>query len=520
MALPVALRLKSWGLALALISVVAPAAEQKFTAVGSTRTQVIERFGQPTRALAAGAREVLTYPTQRLVLRDGIVIEVESVVPESARRPAPRVEQPDPRATAGVAPAQDAAVTPAQNPAGAAPAAAPLPGTTSPDPRVAAGTVTPAVTTPPPPPVDPVVSIKSVRPAGAPRPKQEAAPVATAPVETPAAAQKSSPASSAGASAQKNSTTTTTASAPASTPAAPRVTATVPDRAAPRPAATTAEKSAETPPPVEEAPVPDLEQANKEKAEALKKAKIRASRRRAQDAEFDEPDAQVFTGWSYVIAILTIGIGGTYIWWRRRQHQIEMVATAVSRSPFAAPTVADTGARFTPDIVGRLEWKRFEELVAAYYAKTGVVARRTKAGPKGAVNIKISWKGESRPFAYVRVISNTTGLIEAAPLQDLVTVLATEDIRRGYVVSSGKFSVNARDLAEEKHLTLLPGDIFLEKLNALPDTARTELMQEIMAGDPVTPSCPKCEAKMMRAPDDPSLWRCANHPDQEIPARR
>ena len=41
-----------------------------------------------------------------------------------------------------------------------------------------------------------------------------------------------------------------------------------------------------------------------------------------------------------------------------------------------------------------------------------------------------------------------------------------DDIRRGYVVTTGKFNVPARDFAEEKHLTLLPGDIFLEKLNA------------------------------------------------------
>jgi restriction system protein len=104
-------------------------------------------------------------------------------------------------------------------------------------------------------------------------------------------------------------------------------------------------------------------------------------------------------------------------------------------------------------------------------------------------------------------------------LLDLVIALSADDIRRGYVVSTGKFNVGARDLAEEKHITLLPGDIFLEKLNALPDAARAELMQQVGSGDYSTPTCPKCETRMVRAPDDPMMWRCPVHPEQQIPAR-
>ena len=95
----------------------------------------------------------------------------------------------------------------------------------------------------------------------------------------------------------------------------------------------------------------------------------------------------------------------------------------------------------------------------------------------------------------------------------VVTVISAEDIRRGYVITTGKFNVPARDFAEEKHLTLLPGEIFLEKLNALPDAARNELMQEVTTGDYTTPSCPTCEAKMVRSPEDSSVWRCPAHPD-------
>jgi hypothetical protein len=224
---------------------------------------------------------------------------------------------------------------------------------------------------------------------------------------------------------------------------------------------------------------------------AAKKEKAKASRRKLDEANLDEPTEDLFTGTTYVLAGVLIAGGFGYLMWRRHQRSIELAATAVSRTPFNAPASASGGsggARFTADLLGKLEWKRFENLVAAYYNKTGVVATRTQTGPESPVHIRISWKGEPRPFACVQCIAHPDGLVEAARLQELVTVLAAEDIRRGYVVTTGKFSVAARDLAEEKHLTLMPGDILLEKLNALPDAARAEVMQEMAASDEATPS--------------------------------
>jgi restriction system protein len=145
-----------------------------------------------------------------------------------------------------------------------------------------------------------------------------------------------------------------------------------------------------------------------------------------------------------------------------------------------------------------------------------VVATRTKTGPASPVHIRISWKGEPRPFACVQCIAHPAGLIDVKPLQDLFAAISAEDIRRGYVITTGKFNVPARDFAEEKHLTLLPGEIFLEKLNALPDAARNELMQEVTTGDYSTPSCPKCEGKMVRSAEDSSVWQCPTHPDATL----
>jgi hypothetical protein len=258
-------------------------------------------------------------------------------------------------------------------------------------------------------------------------------------------------------------------------------------------------------------------------AAAEKKAKlIKASRRRLEAVVDDATPVPATSGIStrtYVLAFITVVGGAAVLYWRIRQRNLELAATRVSQTPFSSGSSSpDTGgAQFTAEFIGKLEWKRFEELVEAYYSKTGVVATRSKGGPATAAQVKIAWKGEPRPFALVRCISHPHDLIEVKPLQELYTLLAAEDIRRGYVVTTGKFSVAARDYAEEKHLTLLPGEIFLEKLNALPGPARTEIMNAASAGDCSTPSCPTCEAKMARSSDTPPVWRCATHPDVSLP---
>jgi hypothetical protein len=312
---------------------------------------------------------------------------------------------------------------------------------------------------------------------------------------------------------------------------APAAEATVSSKVATSPETARVGSATETPvreePPVAavEEPVPavDREKLEQEeaaaKAELEKKAKvIKAARRRMEatiDSAADPETPPLFTTQTIILALVVVGGGIGFMIWRIRQRQLELAASAVSHSPFSAPVAGNDGggALFSADHLAKLEWKRFEELVEAYYSKTGVVAARSKGGPSRPAQVRISWKGEPRPFALVRCISQPEGLIDVAPLQELYTVLASEDVRRGYVVTTGRFSVPARDYAEEKHLTLLPGDIFLEKLNALPGAARAEIMQVVTAGDYTTPSCPVCEAKLTQSNDDPPVWRCASHPE-------
>ncbi len=485
------------------------AADRKPSLIGATRAEVLARFGDPKGNLVVGNREVLYFTGERITLRDDRVIDVEEV-PVEAPPPKPTPAPTASDSTSGNAPANAGENTGAATPSASAGATAQGTGTTS--------------TSTPPAPAEAVVIIKSVRPPSHSTPSTaETSDTPATPAPAPASAP-AAPANPVPVSATANATVTATP--PSTTPATPGK-ATEPTSTSPA-IATPSETTATTSSPAtattnQTTATPSTAAADITAGVAkpsgttgattpapLAKTASASAPTKTQATVAPPPDG-MFSTRTYVIALVIIVGGIGYLIWRRRQRSLLLEATEVSNTPVApvaAAAPAATAARFTTDLLNKLEWKRFEELVAAYYNKTGVVASRTKSGPASPVHIRISWKGEQRPFACVACVPRPAGLVEATPVQTLSEALTSEDVRRGYVVTSGKFGVPARDVAEEKHITLLSGDLFVEKLNALPDPVRGELLKDATAGDYTTPTCPTCESKMTRSAADPSGWQC------------
>jgi len=414
----------------------AQAAEPVSPLMGATRAQVLSRYGEPRSQIESGDRLIFLYPRERVTFRGDVVVDVEPIVPEPVRRPPPAETPPaaapgaDPAAPASPAPdTAPGGQTPPSPPAGAAPQASSTP------------------PGPPPPPPEPKLEIKLVRPPGskdlpAPPPLRPTpvAPVVTAPAvaETPAPVPE-----------------------PAPNPVSPTSSSEVSE----------ARKAAER------AAAAEKEQKEKARKDAL--------RRLDEAARTDEAAGGMFSGqtWLIIAGVLVGGIA--FIFWRSRRGAVDLAAGAGEKAvpgvSLAPAGDAAAGNSFTPEMLEEMEWSRFERLVVSYYSKTGVVAVPTNAGPDAPVQIKISWKGEPRPFAYVRCTTNPAGVIDVKQLKELGAALAADDIRRGYVVTPGRFTPAARGLAAEQQLTLMSGDVLLEKLNALPLSARKELLREIGA---------------------------------------
>ena len=486
--------------ALALgLSVTAHCAEKEKPAslVGLSQDEVYARLGEPRSQMKAGVREILFFQKVKVTLKNGVVIETEVVFDETpvskrAVEAPPAAPTPAPTPAPPVMSAAELAEVAGQRKPTPPPPAASA--AQSPD-AAGASKVADGGGEAKGPAVAPVsnngLEIKFVRPPSAKAPQRAGAkastastsPVAPVAVRPPTAANVGTPSAVQSVPVANRPESVT---APQSVTTTPQAAAAVAMTSTALPATTaTAEPKPDAPEEPDDVTV-EAENAAKQKPKVPAKGLFR----RRADAAAELPDVAIFNAQFYLFGAALVGAVGFLIW-RARQRHLELEATTVSNTPFNEPVAGDTSLMFTADILAKLEWRRFEELVAAYYLKTGVVAVRTKAGPSSAVHLQISWKGETKPFASVQCHANPSGLIPLAPLQELHAALTAADIRRGYVVTNGKFNVEARDFAEEKHFTLLPGDLFLEKLNALPAAARTELMQQISTAEAATSESPK-----------------------------
>lgn len=437
MAVTFALGLRAFCVATGLLLATARGAEPVSPLIGATRDQLLSRYGEPKSQIAAGNRVIYFYTRERVVLRDNVVVEVEPLGGDARRVPEPAETTPATGATSGATSPTNSPNDAASRPA---PSTTPAPAPRPPQPAALA----------PPPAGDSKVEIKLVRPPSS-VDSRPAVPETTSPTivaAPPPVAPKTAPVET-----------------PAPAPVQPAPSAAKKASVEAKSTAATETKQAVEPP--------------KKPKEEAKKAPVP----KAESSPAEEPDSGFGTQ-IYVIGLAVFVGGVALLFWRHRQRQLVLAATSVSNTPLPSTTSTSpfVSNAFTLDELNKLDAKKFEELVAAYYSKTGVVAERTKAGPESPVHIKIAWKGEPRPFAYVQCLAQPGATIDPKPLQALVAVLEKDNIRRGYIVTSGKFNAIARDFAEQKHLTLLPSDTFLEKLNALPSAARIEIIQSISNG--------------------------------------
>ncbi len=423
--------------------------------VGATSDQVRRQLGEPRSQLGAQDRQLWIYPNERLTLRGGVVVEVQvaGAVPaaggSTAEKATPRPTPPP--APAASAPAAPAAVPPAgvAEPA-AAKASPPPPAERSSTPPVA----------PSPAPLPAKVEIKAVRPPGAgfSVPVRPAAPT-PAPVPAVPAADP--------------------VARPSSVPAAPEVTPGLPAPGAPEEQIFRERAAAEQ------------AKADKVAAEAqvreMKQRALAAARRRMEEARIQQAEEGIIPLRLVLgVAVVTL-LGVVFLGWRWWQRRLQLAATAVANTPVpaggtspAAP--ADVDPTFSEEFVAGLTPHQFEHLVAEYFNRTGVVAQHLKPGRGAVAQIRISWKGDPKPFAGVFCIAAPVGPIEAKALMPLLAELEHEEISRGHIVTTGTFSAGARHLAEERSLTLLGGEAFLEKLRSLPESARREIRRTLQAG--------------------------------------
>lgn len=171
--------------------------------------------------------------------------------------------------------------------------------------------------------------------------------------------------------------------------------------------------------------------------------------------------------------------------------------------------------QWTPELLKRLDWRRFEELCAAYFEALGFRTDLAYSGADGGVDINLYETGAQKAAIVVQCKPWNAYRVGIKDVRGLRSVMATGKIGEGVLVTSGKFTQEARAFAHKEKISLIDGAELLAKIGALVPEKGLDLLKVATQGDFSTPTCPACTIKMIPRKSTThgrTFWGCRNYP--------
>ena len=169
------------------------------------------------------------------------------------------------------------------------------------------------------------------------------------------------------------------------------------------------------------------------------------------------------------------------------------------------------------ELLNKLEWKRFEEVVSEYYSIIGYRSEVTRMGADGGVDILLYQQEGETPVIIIQCKS-WSKRVGVNAVRELYGVMASEQIGYGVFATTSDYTNEAREWVEGKSMQLLSGTDLVTLFNQLAEDKKTYLIQFATFEDYSTPTCPNCNQKMVSRTATKgksagsSFWGCTNYP--------
>jgi hypothetical protein len=146
------------------------------------------------------------------------------------------------------------------------------------------------------------------------------------------------------------------------------------------------------------------------------------------------------------------------------------------------------------ELLRRLEWRRFEELCAAYCEVAG---------------------GADKPPSVVQCKPWGVYTVGIKAVRELRAAMAAAGLPQGVLLACGTFTSEAKEFSRGENIQLIDGGELLRKIDALAPEQGQALLKLATAGDFSTPTCPACGIKMTArtsSTEGRKFWGCLNYP--------
>jgi restriction system protein len=211
-----------------------------------------------------------------------------------------------------------------------------------------------------------------------------------------------------------------------------------------------------------------------------------------------------------------------------RQEPIDIasgIAERLSTDDAGRSEILTKPTEWSLDLIRQIEWKRFEDVCQRFYECKGIRSETTPLGPDGGIDIRLYQDDIGKATSVVQCKAWGERFVGVKPVRELLGVMAHEKLEKGFFMTSGRYSDDAKEFAKSNRITLIDGQMLLMMIQRLPADAQGALLSFATEGDYTIPTCPGCGTKMRSVPGTagrPDFWGCPTYPKcrQKLGKRR
>lgn len=149
------------------------------------------------------------------------------------------------------------------------------------------------------------------------------------------------------------------------------------------------------------------------------------------------------------------------------------------------------------ELLSRMDWKRFQELVSLVLARGGFDSEVAWIRPDGTTAMSVvnsSKPGNSE--ALLQCAGWNSSRVGATSLLEFYRSVVNQGVRRGIFVTHGTFDPNAQLFAKSKNLELIDGAEFIRTIGRMSEHEQNTFLRMALTGSWDVPTCPSCGHKL------------------------
>jgi hypothetical protein len=159
--------------------------------------------------------------------------------------------------------------------------------------------------------------------------------------------------------------------------------------------------------------------------------------------------------------------------------------------------ITSQSSTWTPELLRRMDWKRFQELAAMLLSRAGFRAEIAWVRPDGASVFSVAGQGLRREMqALVQCAGWNEFRVEGNHVAEFYRACRREGAPRGIYITPGEFDPNAQLFVRGKQMDLIDGQGFLAAISRMTPEEQAYYHRLATVGAWDVPSCPACGIKM------------------------